>query len=52
MIDNSFDTHRANCKMCVDNLHEVKKLYAEGKTKGEIKLTINITIRMIPNSRG
>jgi hypothetical protein len=36
--DNSFDTHGANCKMCVDDLLEAKKHYAEGKSKDEIKI--------------
>jgi hypothetical protein len=36
-----YDSHGANCKRCVDDTLQVKSLYAEGKTKDEIKAVID-----------
>lgn len=36
-----YDPHASSCKMCYDDALQVKSLYAEGKTKEEIKAVID-----------
>lgn len=36
-----YESHGASCQMCVDDTLQVKDLYAEGRTKDEIKPVID-----------